>query len=305
MAADNILGSDLSGMAPSSNGEPRENAVQEMTELSATLMKDLNSIMTCRTASLFLFTSSDKTVTGYMFKMLEGTGKEDNWVGRMLYGAERFLNILKRFNQTPPSSVSGSVSIPREGESDDFLGIEGRANVPSSRNEIGAEARSAERWARFQEYLGQVPNQATSQGSSEYTRSLPSSLAKTDVPSTLVILNCYVCLLKIHEAVFSVIHHVLQSFPDTALPMTICNLQIDGFLLENHRSLQIRILIQVSTHLLNSVRKALSLTLAQSMFQSLLQTMIKEEGWPTASEGEETGMEIVWKLFSQIQELLP
>lgn len=337
MSTDDILGRGLMSTEivgdcvsnnPPSSAEIRENTIQEMTELSASLMKDMNSIMTCRTASSFLFTPSDKTVTGYMFKMLNESENGHNAVGRMLYGAESFLNIIKRLNQTPchSSSVPGSASlspirsgVPRDGEhaTDGVPGHEvamGAMEPQKNGNGKSPVVRSAERWARYQEYLGQLPQQTvpTSQHSSEHTRSSPSSLVdmgKPDVPSTLVILNCYVCLLKIYEAVFSVIHHVLQSSPDTAsaadLPLTIRDLQIDGFLLQNHRSMQIRILIQVSTYLLNSVRKALGGTLTNSMFQSLLKTMLKEEGWPTVAEGEETGMEIVWRLFRQIEDFLP
>lgn len=337
MPTDDILGRDLMSIEivgdrasnnPPSSAEIRENTIQEMTKLSGTLMKDMNSIMTCRTASSFLFTPSDKTVTGYMFKMLNETENGHNPVGQMLYGAESFLNIIKRLNQTPCQSPSVPVSaslfpirssVPRDGEhaTDEFSGHGGAAGaIPSQKNGNGTSpmVRGAERWARYQEHLGQLPRQtvATSQHSSGHTRNSPSSLVdmgKPDVPSTLVILNCYVCLLKTHEAVFSVIHHVLQSSPDTSsaadLPLTIRDLQIDGFLLQNHRSMQIRILIQVSTYLLNSVKRALGQTLTNSMFQSFLKTMIKEEGWPTVSEGEETGMEILWSLFRQIEDLLP
>ncbi|KAK9427698.1 hypothetical protein V1505DRAFT_379340 [Lipomyces doorenjongii] len=121
-----------------------------MTELSASLMKDLNLILTCRTATSFLFIPSDKTGTGYLFKMLEGTGREDNAVGRMLYGSERFLNIIKRLNQMPcTSSLSSSSTaasyIPREAENSayDFSDFDGPGTtpIPSSRNGIAASLR--------------------------------------------------------------------------------------------------------------------------------------------------------------------
>ncbi|GAM33415.1 hypothetical protein TCE0_004r00291 [Talaromyces pinophilus] len=293
MLTDDVLGHDLMSTEivgdsasnnPPSSAEIRENTIQEMTELSGTLMKGMNFIMTCRTASSFLFTPSDKTVTGYMFKMLNETENSHNPVGQMLHGAESFLNIIKRLNQTPCQSSSVPVSaslfpirssVPRDGEhaTNEFSGHGGAAGANASQkngNGTSPMVRSAERWARYQEHLGQLPQQtvATSQHSSGHTRSSSSSLVdmgKPDVPSTLVILNCYVCLLKTHEVVFSVIHHVLQSSPDTSsaaeLPLTIRDLQIDGFLLQNHGSMQIRILIQVSTYLLNSVKKALGETL--------------------------------------------
>jgi hypothetical protein len=131
---------------------------------------------------------------------------------------------------------------------------------------------------------------------------------KLDVPSTLVILSCYTCLLKIYETVFLVIHHVLECAPTTAstleLPQTVRDLKIDGFLLQNHRRLQIKILIQVSTYMLYSIQRALGGILADSMFQALLKTLLKEEGFSSSSETEETGMENIRDVLRRIEDIL-
>ena len=74
--------------------EQKEAYIQKLSELSSSLMKDLNRIITCKLASSFLFTPSDKETAEYMFKTIDGSMSQDNAIGRMLHGSEKFLEIL-------------------------------------------------------------------------------------------------------------------------------------------------------------------------------------------------------------------
>lgn len=326
------------GSTPSPT-ELKDACIQKLSDLSASLMKDLDLIITCKTASSFLFTPSDKTAAGYLFKTLDGSVTDDNAVARMLYGSERFLDIIKLFNQLP-SLPSSSLSMPaaaaaaaaaaasygtgssRPTDPDDayyYSDLE-ETNDIRSRNPT-PEDRGNEQWSILQAYLGRTsqgpgpgPNpQPHSHGSSSRSTTTNSSsfveVQKPDVPSILVILSCYTCLLKIYETVFFVIQHVLECSPATAsgtseIPHTVRDLNINGFFLQNHRTLQIKILIQVSTYMLDSVQKALGAILSDSMFQALLKTLMREEGCTLSEQGEETGMTGVRDLIRRVEEML-
>nr|A0A7M4BDQ2.1 RecName: Full=Transcription factor ffsR; AltName: Full=Cytochalasans biosynthesis cluster protein ffsR [Aspergillus flavipes]QOG08942.1 FfsR [Aspergillus flavipes] len=319
------------GSTPSPT-ELKDACIQKLSDLSASLMKDLDLIITCKTASSFLFTPSDKTAAGYLFKTLDGSMTEDNAVARMLYGSERFLDIIKLFNQLP-SLPSSSLSMPaaaaaaaaaasygstRPVDSDDayyYSDLEDTGDI-RSRNPT-PEDRGNEQWSILQAYLGragQGPPMGPSQGSSSRSTTTNCSssfveVQKPDVPSILVILSCYTCLLKIYETVFFVIQHVLECSPanpsgTTDIPHTVRDLNINGFFLQNHRTLQIKILIQVSTYMLDSIQKSLGTILSDSMFQALLKTLMKEEGCTITSQGEETGMQGVRDLIRRVEEML-
>ncbi|KAK5996030.1 Phomacin cluster regulator phmR [Cladobotryum mycophilum] len=295
----------------SSSAELKNACIQQLSDLSASLMKDLDLIITCKTASSFLFTPSDKAATGYILQTLDGTTSQENAIGRMLHGSEKFLDIIKLFKQLSlKSSPAASDSSPRPsepGQAPNNSSSPG-STIESQPRMQGPEDRASERWSLFQAYIAAT---ATSQGSAGSTpeHNSPSFVEeqKLNVPSTLVILSCYSSLLKIYETVFSVIHHVLECSPSTAstteLPPTLRGLSINGFGLESHRSLQIRILIQVSTYMLDSIQKAVEDDSSNSMLPMLLRTVMKEEGRST-SLGEETGMKGVRDLLRQIETMV-
>ena len=183
------------------------------------------------------------------------------------------------------------------------------------------EERVEARWTILQSYLNRPkpPVLTTPSSTSSEAHGGSSSIRcpRTDVPSTLAILTCYTCLLRIFETVFYCIHHSLECSPSSALdvklPPTVPGLQVNGFLLNNYRSLQIKILLQVSTFMLDSTGKALGYAstekdnngglLADPIFQALLQTMLKQEGLD-CSQDNQTGMKNARDLMKQVDSML-
>jgi hypothetical protein len=283
----------------------KDKNIQTLSDLSASLMKDLHRIVACESASSFLFTRSDRTAAEYLFKTMDGTTNPDNAIGRMLHGSERFLEIVQSFNQPPPTPSYPFSEQSTDGENYNYSRSE---EIPDA-SETSLEARMEERWKIVQSYFGRSSYIAGD--SSTDTRStgnaVPRHQQKTDVPSTFAILTCYTCILKIYESVFSVIHlslEVSRSWVSAIkLPQTITGLHINGFMLQNHRGLQIKILIQVSTYMLDSVEKALGGMLSDSMFQALLKTSLQQEG-QGFSHNNETGMRTVRDMMKKIEEML-
>jgi len=298
--------------------EQKEACIQKLSELSSSLMKDLNRIITCKLASSFLFTPSDKETAEYLFKTIDGSMSQDNAIGRMLHGSEKFLEILQYMNQL---SFASSHPSPTQSLESAAYGFPDPDYATEGSSEGSVEGRVEARWTILQSYLDRPkpPVLTTPSSTSSEAHSGSSSIRcpRTDVPSTLAILTCYTCLLRIFETVFYCIHHSLEYSPlsalDTKLPPTVSGLQINGFLLNNHRSLQIKILLQVSTYMLDSIEKALGFAsadkdgnggvLADPIFQALLQTMLKQEGL-NCSQDNQTGMKNARDLMKQVDLML-
>lgn len=309
---------------PHTPTDQKEACIQKLSELSASLMKDLNRLITCKLASSFLFTPSDKTTAGYLFKTVDRTTSQDNAIGRMLHGTEKFLEVLQEFKlplhaQSPPTPPSPPF-MAHGSDGGDSGGFPGVDDVTGHLSDGSKEGLMETRWNVLQSYfdrsnpLAPTPPQSASETSSLYSS---GQSFKLDVPSTLVILNCYTCLLKIFETVFYAVYHSLECAPSSALdaklPPTVSGLQIDGFMLNNYRSLQIKILIQISTHMLDSLEKALGLgsedqdgnggILGDPVFQALLQTLLKQEGLDYSEENK-SGMKKVRDMLKKVEALL-
>ena len=288
-----------------------DSCIQRLAELSAGLMRNLGSLNTCKMVTSFLFTQSNQKTADYLSKTLdESTGI--NTAGPMLQGVETFLEILQDLKKLLTSSKSVNM------QSDLNMGDDSTPNFTSLPSEASAEERMEDRWNIIQSYLERAkapstispsPINSTNQSSSPHT-------LKLDVPAILTVLNCYICILKIFDSVFSAILYTLDFSPDAEifkkLPPMMSGLQIDGFSLSS-RNLQIKVLVQVSSHMLDSIEQALELDspdknsnsgiFAGSMLQALLQTMLEEEGL-RASEESLSGMKTARDLIRRVDELM-
>ncbi|KAI9708160.1 MAG: hypothetical protein M1820_004114 [Bogoriella megaspora] len=272
-----------------------DTCIQELADLSASLMKDLNRVITCKLASSFIFTSNNTAMPS--FRTTDGSTTEDNAVGRMLHGSEKFLDILRSPRKQQASPVCSYASSDFSQDEDAHIHNEFANAREGRQNGFGDDVMIARETFPHSNF-----------GRSEWSK--PTSmeeLLRSDVPSTLAILTCYTTLIKTYETVFYVIHHILECSPSTApainLPPTVSGLQINGFLLDNHRNLQIRILIQVSTYMLDQIEKAMGDILAQSMFQAVLKTLLQQEGLD-CSNNNKTGMKTARELVQKVDNML-
>ncbi|ETS76488.1 hypothetical protein PFICI_11875 [Pestalotiopsis fici W106-1] len=264
------------------NAELKDAAIHELSELSTSLMKDLHRVVSCKLASSFILTCSDKRPAEYLFKTLDGSTSQENAIGRMLQGSEKFLEIIQSFNQLSHSPDS----LPDNAMIDQTLNLHDHEEGPDS-SERADHAQLERRWKMLQSCLERQSPIPTALTSGIFNLSW-----KPDMTSKLAVLTCYTCLLRIYETVFSVIHHTLEFSPALAatikLPPTVPGLEINGFVIHRHRSLQIKVLIQISTYMLDSVEKSMHCMLSDSIFQALLKTVLQQEGLE-CSPGNETG----------------
>lgn len=209
------------------------------------------------------------------FVLAQSNTQCENTIGKMLQCSERFLDIIRSMNQPPRSE-----GFPFPDQSLDM----DRGNYNSSESDGIPDISGDGIWTEFQ--------------------------PKSDLPCTFAILACYTCLLQIYEAVFSEIQQSLdasRSFTLTSVlpkvPSTIQGFHINGFMLQNHNTLQLKILIQVSRYMLDSIDKALrgARILEDSMFQALLKAGLQSQGRDMIGENTETGMGAVRASMKQIE----
>jgi len=283
----------------------KDKNINLLSDLSAILMKDLHRITTYESASSFLLTHSDTTAAEYFVKTMDSTTSSDYIIEKMLHGTERFLEAVQSLHQPPLNHSCPNSEHSADAETDNL----GESEGITDSSVTSLEARMEERWRFMQAVL----NRATYVAGDDSTGNLPGRnesykpQPKWDVPSTFALLTCYTCLIKIYESVFSIIYLSFEVsrkwtvFPK--LPQTITGLRINGFVLQNHHDLQIKVLIQVSTYMLDSVEKALGGMLSSPLFQALLKSSLQQEGYISSSDNE-TGTKIVRDMMKKIEGLL-
>jgi len=262
--------------------EFRKDCLQKLAELHASLMRDLDLIKACKPANEC--GGSGMASRGPNEGTNEDKEKSDYPIGRVLKSSEKFLEILQYFARPPSRQPS---SRPSRGPSDSA----------SSRVEQHHPA-----FGRPSDHTSSALNHASStfSGSAmhrplsrpEFSTAVngPEGTLQCDVPTTLSILTCYVCLTRIFRTIFSCIHVSLRTIAPTSqnnLPPLFPGLQLGGFQLESHLNLQIQILVQVSDNMLSRIDSALGLPgergcmaggiLEQTASTTLLQMMMKEE----------------------------
>ncbi|KAL4966568.1 uncharacterized protein BDV14DRAFT_198697 [Aspergillus stella-maris] len=103
--------------------------------------------------------------------------------------------------------------------------------------------------------------------SSQHSSSQQHARTHIDLPSSLTILTCYIWLLRTYDSIFTKLYTVLEpnlpvthGSPDT-LPSVLPGLWIGGFGLDNNRTIQIEILLQLSSRMIERIESVLGMNL--------------------------------------------
>lgn len=255
--------------------EFRKDCLQKLAELHTSLMRDLDSIKACKPANEC--GSSGMASRGPNDATNEDEKKADYPIGRVLESSEKFLEILQYFARSPSRQSSCR---PSRGLSDSV----------SSRSEQQHPAFGRPSDPTPSAFSGSAMHQSLSRPEFSTAMNGPVGALQCDVPTTLSILTCYVCLTRIFRTIFSCIHVSLRTIAPASqnnLPPLFPGLQLGGFQLESHLNLQVQILVQVSDNMLSRIDNALGLPsdrgfraggiLEQTASTTLLQMMMKEE----------------------------
>ncbi|KAE9380756.1 hypothetical protein N431DRAFT_433019 [Stipitochalara longipes BDJ] len=252
----------------------KEEVLRRLADLHSGLLTDLNIMRDvgkcpCQHASRVSLASSQRNA--------DGKTEEYNFlIGRMLNKAETFVSILQHLS--PPVLTKSSPGM-------------GGSGSESDHSDEGQDIMNA-----FTSWHNETTPKELESTSCNSSSNLGVSL-RCDVPMTLSILTCYVCLIRIYRTLFSSIHTalVISKEKNMELPPLFPGLKLGGF--APRMNFQVQILVQISANLLNKIDEALGLPneqgrtkrggglLNQTGSDGLLQTMMKEE----ALEGLENG----------------
>lgn len=287
----------------------KEACMQKLSNLSANLTKDLNRMIACKLACSFVFTPSDKKTAEYLFRTADGSLCQNNGIGRLFQGTERFLELLQEYE------AHSQVTTPIDDlcEPNNFA----QSLIDHSTN---PQQRIETRLSVIESYLSRSKPPGmitpTSTASETSDKSSLSQSAIIDI-SSITILNCYISLLKTFEALFLSFQCILQvpsSSPlySRLLPV-IPDFHINGFQMKNYRNLELKILIQVSRHMLDSMEKAMGITsqtegtrggiFGDPIFHNLLRTLLKRNAFDMPEE-DFTGMKEVRDLLASMESVL-
>lgn len=269
----------------------RNPCIEKLIELSSILIKDTHTAALCQTACSFLFTASDPLVTGHLFKVLDDATGETNPITKMLHGSESFLEILKQFKVSPltPKASDGSHDHSSTSQS-----------TPKSPAERGAE-----KLAMLQTYLDRS-NQSLS--TSRHPSDTQGYQVDSSVEFAFAISKCYKYLLKMFDCVFKSIHHLLECAysvePALQLPPMVRGLKINGFQVQSDQRLQVKILIEVSKCILESIQNTVSEILVDETGRTILHVTMSDGGWSSPSKNDVMGTKGVLKTMENAENIL-
>ena len=159
-------------------------------------------------------------------------------IGGVFESSQIFLELLRRLR------------------SDYYSNEESECSYSEYQNEIELPCLNSD-----DQFFGGVSSQnSTIQLSTKIAAISQSSHAPTpvDMPVTLMILTCYITPLHTYETIFAKIQESLFSqerFSKRDIPPLLPGLHIGGFHLNNHKDLQIDILIHLSCSMLERVKE--------------------------------------------------
>ncbi|RJE27110.1 GAL4 [Aspergillus sclerotialis] len=212
---------------------------ERFSDLSATLLEDLTLIESGKVAGTFLFSSMPRQQTSMS---TDQPGSKQYVIENMLNRSEELLHILREFQSSQPRARAGA-NTSRERGSPSLVG--GDASPPrctSPRESIPVPVPSS---------LSSLPP----------PKPAPDNDTEVlDPVLTLLILTCYASLLRIYHGIFSLIRDsvVEAGAPGSNFLPTLPNIHIDGFEVGRRRDLHIRILIQVSSHLVSQIEDCMN-----------------------------------------------
>lgn len=292
----------------------KEECLQKLSDLSADLFRQWSRISSGQLADSLFFSppTSNSQVTDPPNGIALNNAKSP--IGKMLDSSREFMDVLRYFVRSPSNQSSNSAfhSSPSSCYSD--FGLENLSgnHVNMSSNHPSSPA--------YNYQISRVLSFGSSSASLDFTSPDSFGPLRSDVLTALPILTCYICLVRIYRTIFSHIHNQLLARPSQAeLTSILPGLQLGGFQLESHRNLQIRILMQVSVHMLDQIESALGLPddictaenagsmrrgiLEDSVSTALLEVVMKQEATDCA-EGDRAGIKSLRNTWKSINRLL-
>ena len=203
---------------------------------------------------------------------------QNNLVGKILSNSQRFLDIMQPFlvsSQTQPATA------PLFAPNPFTFGSHGLSLQASP---LTTDARTLD----FEEaFTSADPLRARTLSMADFSISTPTRQSSGDVlrpdfPTAMTFMSCFCSLNRIYRIMFSRIESALMNSNSSGaqLRAILPSVNLDGFGIEQHHELQINVLLQVSTDMLDRMESTIELLLVgregrglfpASLFQLLMQ----------------------------------
>lgn len=296
-------------------GHLKEECLEKLSVLNSSLFRQLSSISSGKLADWLATSPSPRASLtqdrGDFSSPIPHAGPRSP-IGDMLQSSQDFLNILKCFAPAQSSPPSCSPSHSSVGSSysdfdpDDLFSDAIKPESYSPSSSIDDQTSSI-----HDSFLSSnAPPAGRQPGNS-------AGCLRSDIPSTLAILTCYVCLVRIYGTVLTQIHQMLLIRPLSLaeLPAILPGLQLGGFQLDGQQHLQIGVLVEISMHMLDQIETVLGLPneggvsgsgnglLEDSVSLTLLNIVINQDAAGCAG-GDEAGIKSLRITVKSIKGLL-
>jgi hypothetical protein len=212
--------------------ETKDDCLNRLSDLSAGLLKDFSQAHLAKLPDILSISST----------------APKNTIGRVLERSQVFLEILqllKKLSYCNSDARDGSeCSYSEDWDGNEFISI--------SSNDLF-----------HHNSMDLTPGDSSRPSAGETGISKESAPLTVDMPTTLMILTCYTWLLQIYDIIFSLIYTSLSAQLRTStqlIPTILPGLLIGGFDLDDHKDLQLEILIQVSSKRLELIEETLGIS---------------------------------------------
>ena len=220
-------------------------------------------------------------------------GLKENFVGSILKSSATFLNILTSFYPTGSIKHSASktpVFDPNEGEDETsiFGDFSDLANA-----------------------TGQTYNYKRTVSSTNEEDTRP---AAADMTTVFQLLTCFIRIIRLHSIFYTQVHNYLTALPnkrEESLPPIFPGMQVGGVPLDEFRNFQVKLLLQISTHVLGEIEMLLGLpdgyriSKKNPQSQGILETSVSVQFIEmTMRENGRCGLGIEWDRIKSIRDNL-
>ncbi|KAJ5822462.1 hypothetical protein N7447_004802 [Penicillium robsamsonii] len=251
----------------------KNECIARMGKLNRALLQDVGLVTSGKVAGTLLFSQASRSA--YLEVEKGRQGGHNYVIGKMLHSSKELLDILKQLERCkgtlfPPGSTEPTTHTADEtttatvettmlnqtGSHAPSSPLGGNPLPPLPGPSSASDSHSA---SRASSSSSASASGASLSSSHSDPSTCPANSLQLDTTLTLLFLTGYTSVIQLYEGVFSFIHDSVVANPSGSnfLP-TLPNLQVDGFEVgSSTRDLQICILLQVSTHMLNQIEERL------------------------------------------------
>ena len=237
----------------------KNECIARMGKLNRGLLQEVGLVNSGKVAGTLLFSQASRSA--YLEVEKGRQGGQNYVIGRMLHSAKELLDILNRLERCKGTLFPLGSTEPTIRTADETTTAMAET---TTLNQTGSHPPSSPLGGNpLSPLLG--PSSASTSHSASHSSSSSSTPSpcpannSLDTTLTLLFLTGYTSVIQLYRGVFSFIHDSLVANPSGSnfLP-TLPNLQVDGLEVgSSTRDLQICILLQVSTHMLNQIEDRL------------------------------------------------